>query len=520
MFESPAAQGQPPPGPPPPGPGRRPRRPARDDLDIFGRPPAPRRRDPGPPPDENPTEILYLDHDGGAARYADGPDDRRADDYDDGEYGSEYGDEYGSEYYDDEYYDDEYADDDYADDEYDDEYADDERRAEPEYFEGENEPDEDRPRRKRGKRAIGWLAAVAVIVLLAGGAWYGGRELLGFGFEDYDGTGETDVLVQVTDGDSTNAIAAKLDEANVVASAKAFVNASEEDQKVRSVQPGYYVLKTKMSGSNAVGRLVDPKARVGQLQVRGGTQLDDITQPDGTVTDGVIALLSKASCAELNGESTCVPPEELRAAVEAADLGEFGVPEWAAEPAMLAEPNHRLEGLVLPGVYDVKPGSDANTLLADVLKASVLRLQTTGLEQAAESTGHTPYELLIISSVIEREAVKQDFEKVSRVISNRMAEGMKLEMDSTVNYALDRPVVRTNPEDRERSGPYNTYANQGLPPTPISAPSKEAIQAAQQPAQGDWLFFVKCEKNGLSCFAVTNEEHNQNRYDAQARGAY
>ncbi|OZM73027.1 ABC transporter substrate-binding protein [Amycolatopsis antarctica] len=516
-------------GPPP---GARPNRhhrppspaePGEDGLGILGRRPPAHGREPGPPPDETPTEVLFVEH---GRSIGDALDDRgpqAGPQHDDGFHDEGPAGRYQDDrYQDDGYEDDGYYEDDFYEDEFYDEEYDDEEKAEPEYFEDERpEKREGPPRRgKRGKRALGWFAAVAVIVLLAGGAWFGARELLGFGFEDYEGAGESDILVQVTDGDSTNAIAAKLDEADVVASAKAFVEASEDDQKVRSVQPGYYVLKTKMSGTGAVNRLVDPTARVGQMQVRGGTQLDDITQPDGTVTPGVIALLSKASCAELNGQSTCVSPEDLRSAIAEADLAALGAPQWAVEAAGRADPARRIEGLVAPGVYDVKPGSDAKTILGDVLGASALRLQTAGLPDEAGATGQTPYQVLVIASLIEREAVKQDFDKVSRVIYNRIAQDMKLELDSTVNYALDRPVVRTNPEDRERAGPYNTYATGGLPPTPISAPSKEAITAAEKPAQGEWLFFVKCEKNGLSCFAATNEEHNQNRRDAQARGAY
>jgi len=518
MFESPSAPGAVP-GPPPPGQGpahhrRRAAPPRDDDLGLLGPRPGARRRDLGPPPDERPTEVLFLDR----RQPAGSSTDSRIVDRLNGEESDE-------EYDEDQYYDD--LDEDEYDDvlTYDDEDGyeyDDEDRAEPEYIEDERPEKRDGPPRprKRGKRAVAWLAAIAVIVLLAGGAWWGARELFGFGFENYEGGGDGDIVVQVADGDTTDAIAAKLAEIDIVASADAFVEASEDDDRVRNVQPGYYVLKTRMSGTEAVGRLVDPTARVGQLQIRGGTQLDDITQPDGTLTPGIISLLSKASCADVNGTSTCVSPEDLRKSIETADLAALGAPPWAVEAATNADPTRKIEGLIAPGVYDVKPGSDATALLGTVLKDSASRLQAAGLPAEAGTTGHTPYQVLVIASLIEREAVKQDFEKVSRVIYNRIADGMRLELDSTVNYALDRPVVRTNPEDRERAGPYNTYANEGLPPTPISAPSKEAITAAEKPAQGEWLFFVKCEKNGLSCFAVTFDEHRQNRDDAVARGAF
>ncbi|PXY19213.1 ABC transporter substrate-binding protein [Prauserella muralis] len=427
------------------------------------------------PPDENPTEILDLGYD-------------------------------------------ELLDEGVADDEY---YEDDDDRALPEYFDDErDEPPEPKRTRKRGRRFLGWMAALTVIVLLAGGAYYGARELLGFGFEDYSGAGEKDVVLQVEDGDSTRAIANKLEQLDVVASAEAFVAASEDDQRVLSIQPGYYQVKTKISGADAVTNLVRPEARVGELQLRPGTQLDDITQPGGKVTPGVFSQLSQASCAELNGRSTCIPAEELRQTAATADLAKLGVPGWAVADAAKAEPKRRLEGIIQPGVYDVKPGWDATRLLTEVLSKSALRMQAAGLPDAAGSTEFSPYQVLVIASIIEREGVEADFGKVARVIYNRLDKGMRLEMDSTVNYVLDRPEIRTNAADRQRAGAYNTYRNTGLPPTPISAPSAEAIAAAERPAEGDWLYFVKCETNGLSCFSASYDEHRRNVEDAQRRGVF
>lgn len=457
-----------PPGPPPMERGTRP--PARR-VDQRAR----RRRSPndGVPVDENPTDVLDLDldedYDDLVDADADGPDDE-----------------------------------------------DDER----DLSLGDDDEPPSRRKASSGRRFLGWMAALTVLVLLAGGAYYGARELLGFGYADYDGPGENDVLLQVEDGDSTRAIATKLAELDVVASAEAFVAASEDDERVLGIQPGYYVLKTKLPGAEAVTRLVQDEARVGQLQLRAGTQLDDIAQPDGSVTPGVFSLLSKASCAELNGESTCVEPERLREVAAKTDLAELGAPGWAAGPASEADPRRRLEGLIAPGVYDVRPGWDARTLLSEVLRVSNIRMQAAGLPDAAGSTPYSPYQLLIIASLVEREGVEQDFTKVARVIYNRLDIRMHLGLDSTVNYVLDRPEVRTSSEDRAREGPYNTYRNYGLPPTPISAPSPEAIAAAEDPADGDYLYFVKCETNGLSCFSKTQAEHDAKAKDARDRGVY
>jgi UPF0755 protein len=147
-------------------------------------------------------------------------------------------------------------------------------------------------------------------------------------------------------------------------------------------------------------------------------------------------------------------------------------------------------------------------------------LQVSGLPGSAAATGYSPYEVLVIASIIEREGITSDFGKVARVIYNRLAEGMPLQMDSTINYPLDRQQVRTTANDRARSGPYNTYLNRGLPVSPIGAPSTAAVAAAAAPNPGPWRYFVKCQRNGTSCFSVSIEEHAAAVRDALARGAY
>ena len=108
------------------------------------------------------------------------------------------------------------------------------------------------------------------------------------------------------------------------------------------------------------------------------------------------------------------------------------------------------------------------------------------------------YDVLVIASVIQREAITPDFRRVSRVIYNRLAAGIPLQMDSTINYPLDLQQVRTSDADRARPGPYNTYLNSGLPASPIGSPSAAAISAALKPEPGAWQYFVKCQRDGTS----------------------
>jgi UPF0755 protein len=140
----------------------------------------------------------------------------------------------------------------------------------------------------------------------------------------------------------------------------------------------------------------------------------------------------------------------------------------------------------------VRPGSSALHLLQQVVGTSAARLLAEGFPASAAGTGYSAYDVLIIASVIEREAIAPDFSRVSRVIYNRLAAGMPLQMDSTINYPLDRPAASTSDADR----------------------------ATLNPQPGTWRYFVKCQKDGASCFSVTREEHEAAVRDAAARGVF
>jgi UPF0755 protein len=373
------------------------------------------------------------------------------------------------------------------------------------------------PRRRR------WWVLLLAVGLLVGAVGGGGYYLYGSVFAptpDFAGPGSGSVVVQVHDGDSTSQIGRTLLEHGVVASAAAFTEAAAADgDRARAIQPGYYQVRSRMSGAAAVGLLLDPVARVGQLEIRGGVQLDDTSGPDGQVVPGVLSLISQATCLSTDGVKACVSADELRAAMRDTDPARLGVPAWALGDVAKAEPRRRLEGLLIPGRYDVPPGSPALDVLHGLLESSSARLEATGLVTEAQRIGSTPYQVLTVSSLVEKEAITPDMPKVARVIYNRLGAGRRLQLDSMVNYPLDLQSLRTNQADRGRPGPYNSYLTDGLPPTPISASGKEAIAAALAPEPGPWLYFVRCRADGSSCFAETLAEHNTNVATAVANGA-
>ena len=380
--------------------------------------------------------------------------------------------------------------------------------------------DNARAKAKKRKKTVLWLVVALILAVGMGGAYYGYKELRGIGsFEDFAGSGEADAIVEVQDGDVVSKIASTLYDNGVIASARAFTEASKTDARVTSIQPGFYLMKTKMSGQNAVARMIDPKTRVPAVQVVGGLKLTDI-QANGKTVKGIYSLLADASCTEKDGAKVCLTGDEIKAAAEQTDPVALGVPDWALADVKRAEPQYRLEGLIMRGVYQVKPGVSAVELLRGVIVSSSQKLQGAGIPGGTMNTGFRPYEVLVIASLIEKEAIEKDFSKVSQVIYNRIKKPMALQFDSTINYRNNQPHIRTSDADRDADQPYNTYKNPGLTPTPIGSPSQQAIAAAIKPEGGEILYFVKCQADGTSCFATTFEEHNANDQKAQKDGIY
>jgi UPF0755 protein len=414
-------------------------------------------------------------------------------------------------------------------------YFDDPDRAAPARFEAtarrprraEARRAHERRTRAKRKRHTGTLVAVVVLLVLGGGVFLGGRALLGgLGIgggstaSDYSGGGLADVVVRVADGDSTSAIAQTLVHDGVVSSVSAFTRAASGNAAISAIQPGYYELRTQIPGSDAVSRLLAPGSRVGNLVIPEGVQLDDVTGSSGTVTDGILTRMQKASCVDLDGTRTCTSLDDLRSVATTGDLTALGVPTWATtEVAAATVPAKRLEGLIRPGSYDLEPGAPALQQLTQVVTASAASFEKLGLPRSTVG-GLTPYQVLVTASLVQREALPPDFAKVSRVVYNRLAVKQKLEFDSTVNYPLDVQAIATTPADRAKVTPWNTYATPGLPATPISAPSDAALTAAEQPADGAWLYFVTIDTKGTTIFSNTFPEHQAAIAQAQANGVF
>ena len=346
------------------------------------------------------------------------------------------------------------------------------------------EPDEDD---RRPSHAKGWIALLVSVAVLVGGgalAFVLARDTVQgwFAPADFPGPGGEAVVVTIPKGTSITGIGAILAEQGVVASTSAFVRAASDEPQAATIQAGRFRLRTQLPAREAVAMLLDPA----------NVERNTFTLREGGWLSDHVEAMTQAS------GLPAVDFEELLGDTEGLDL-----PDWGQDSA---------EGFLFPDTYELPEPVDAVKMIRLATSRFAAVADDLDLAAQADALELTPLEALTVASIVEREVSRpQDRPKVARVIYNRLAKGMKLEMDSTVHYAAGRRgSVWTSSEDRADDSPYNTYQHTGLPPGPISSPGKASLQAAIEPAKGDWLFFVAVNLDtGETRFSKTYAEHQE-----------
>ncbi len=284
------------------------------------------------------------------------------------------------------------------------------------------------------------------------------------------------VVVVVESGDSLTAVGEKLVEADVVTSVSAFLAAGELEERAASIGPGVYNLVTGLPPGEAIARMLDPAFRAAPLVLPEGLRLTDTVR--------------------LTAEHTGLSEEQLVSALQ--DGPAIGLPGWALD---------RPEGFLFPASYDLLPDASATDVWSLMVKRFDIAADEADLVTRARQLGYTPYEVLTVASLVQAEGAPGDFAKVARVAYNRLERGDRLQFDSTVNYALGTSTLLVTEDMLNVDSPYNTYRVTGLPPTPINSPGQEAIEAALNPADGDWLYFVTVDPRTLETrFTASYEE--------------
>ncbi len=312
-------------------------------------------------------------------------------------------------------------------------------------------------------------------------------------FQPFHGEGSGRVSVSIPRGASVIDAGRRLAEHDVISSALLFqIRARLSGDS--DVKPGTYRLPLGMSYGAALDALAKgpPKPKT-----------TNITISEGRTRREASALLAKTSLRGSYARATIRSP--------LLDPRAYGAPRGTPS----------LEGFLFPATYQIRVGAPVSDLVAKQLQTFKARFARVDLGYA-RSKQLTPYDVLIIASMIEREAqVAKDRPLVSAVIYNRLKSGTPLGIDSTLRYALNNQTRALRESELQMSTPYNTRIHKGLPPTPIGNPGMASIQAAAHPARSKVMFFVvKPGTCGEHAFSTTYQQFQRDaqRY-TQARNA-
>jgi len=283
----------------------------------------------------------------------------------------------------------------------------------------------------------------------------------------YPSRGDEPITVVIEEGESAAQIAAKLHEREVVTSATIFRMLAWLQGRQGDFKPGHYVLYTGMH-----------YGEVFAILEAGPNYQAKVTIPEG---------FTVAQTAEKVAQVLMFPAEDFIAAAASGDYDMDIIP---------AENGDNLEGFLFPKTYEMSVETSPRQVVEMLLNQ--FKAETSNLEwQRAAELGISPYQAVIVASLIEREAIlDEERPLVAAVIYNRLRMDMLLQIDATVQYALPEWKDVLTYEDLEIPSPYNTYLNKGLPPAPICSPGLESIQAALYPADVDYLYYVATGEGG------------------------
>jgi UPF0755 protein len=309
----------------------------------------------------------------------------------------------------------------------------------------------------------------------------------------------------VNEGDTVSSVATRLESAGIIGNAMIFRWYASTKGSV-ALTPGYYALKPQDNAGSLIEALSTPPDQT----------FISVTFPEGMT----VAQMGK----RLSEKMTFMSVEDFATAANSPDT------ESVLRPKSVTS----LEGLLFPDTYQIS-GDDTEARVVARLVSMMERVtRQVDLTAGAKARGFRPYEILIIASLIEREAkVATDRSKIAQVIYNRLAKKMKLEIDASVKYGQD-PVM-TWTEMKATDTAYNTYINAGLPPTPIANAGKASIQAALAPfgappatdpacsglavgVKCEYLYYVLADAAGGHVFATTYDQHLLNVEKSKAAG--
>lgn len=343
------------------------------------------------------------------------------------------------------------------------------------------------------------LIGLTSVIVVIGIVWSVGTRIYDSFAAPMSDTSDVPVTVEVRSGDSLTRVAARLEEKGLIHSGTVFKYYCDFAGLSQKIQTGNYQLAPNMSMQEIAERLTlgDGVPLVRLITWIPGWTVEDFA--DYLEERGVLGDKARFLSLCRTGEG----------------FGEYAYIHDVLEGGSAAQRKYVLEGYLAPDTYEIYTTATEEDIIRKLLSQTD-RLYTTENQEAAESLGITMDQAIILASLIEKEAGKGDFSRVSAVFHNRLKAGMPLQSDVTIHYitpANKRRMALTD-SDTSVNDPYNTYRNKGLPPGPICSPSTDAVYAALHPDAAyvaeNYLYFCAREPgSGQLVFSRTLAEHER-----------
>ena len=287
---------------------------------------------------------------------------------------------------------------------------------------------------------------------------------------------EGPVKVEVVKGDTLSDVADKLEAAGVIKSAFVFKLQARYEGYGTETQTGRYTFQQGQDTDVIFRKLAAGKA----------VPTIAVTVPEGLTLDETAKTVAKESG---------VSATEFERTAKSTDY----------DYAFLEHPGIKTtEGYLFPARYDFEKGVTAPQIVGRLLGQYLIETQDMDVAEARDRLGLTEHQLVTVASLIEKEAATPEEKPlVASVIYNRLDRDMPLQIDATIQYALERPKTNLSLQDLKVDSPYNTYESKGLPPGPICSPSRESLEAALNPEQTNYLYYV-LEADGQSHFFTSS----------------
>ncbi|MBQ1407924.1 MAG: endolytic transglycosylase MltG [Eubacterium sp.] len=340
----------------------------------------------------------------------------------------------------------------------------------------------------RRKKKTHYGILIILLLIIAAGLW--GMIRVTDYLEPVDPNSKEEIAVVVEQGSTAYDIGALLEEKGLIRSARVFYYFSKFKKLSSGYQAGAYAMSKSMS-----------MEEIANMITSGDITTISFTIPEGLTEYDIAKKLSEVGLVDYD---------------EFVDLLEDG--RYRKEYSFLKKAQkgkHYLEGYLFPNTYRIPTGSDQELILETMLDG-YSSIFTDEYREKAKKLGMTENEIIVMASIIEREGyLDEDRPKIASVIYNRIAIDMPLQMDSTVSYAMDpegEKKMQLTYDDTEFESKYNTYLYTGLPPGPICCPGKASIDAALNPADTDYLYFVLSDKlDGSSVFSDNDEDFERDK---------